>query len=397
MTLIPASEWTSCVDPTDPSTLNDNGQFTAAGELWQRRETGVGWMSRRYGLRVEEGFALDLTDGEVRSLRYDGSSLRAGFIDDPDLALGQAFITRQVWTSHPDYRASAQQSNGINLSVPWPEGGDRLRFDGTRTSKDVIPTGPDDPVAIRASRDGTGDRVLLCHAVRVKPWMMGRHLAAMCGAVHAHFSPRSPFTVMIGEGALQIVTRTTTDLIVDQQPPEKLAGSIKLTPADIGGWMLVCHDVRVDPVSGHLTSMVRTPSGGWIMVVLQGGGLGYTRRAGDPRNDMFFAKLASTYGWHNDNGPNRAPQNWDPDYGTLRESRYGWSGVMVGRPDVALGDVMSHAESIVATTPPPPDPDPGLAELVRRVTQLEDRLGQVEDKVEGHGNRLDQVARAWTE
>ena len=385
MTLIPRDQWTSCIDPTDPSTLNDNGQFSTAGCLWQRGDS-LDWMSTRYGYTQEQGFDLSLVNGRVDSFAVEGNTLRAGMVPDQLLASGRAFLTRQYWTSHPTYQIGGQLANGANFSIPFPGGGDRLRFDGTRTDKAVIPENPDDPVAIRASRDGSGDVFNFCHVVQVQDWMFGNHMTAMAGAVHAHFSPRSPFTVLIGQGKIQVITRTTkTILSTGQQPPGKIAGEMSI-PADwVGRYMLIVHDGMVDPNEGHLITQVAGPDLQWRYVVDQFNGMGYIK-SDSIANAMFFAKLGSTYAWHNES--KYAPQNWDLAYGALRPSRYGWSGVMIDQPEYVLVDMQRHAEAILAPVQPENPNQPDL--LTPRVDSLETRMDNLEALIQGIGVEINE-------
>ena len=361
--IIPKERWTSCVDPTDSTTLNDNGQFSTAGNLWQRGQIGPDYFASDRGVR-EDGFGLVLNpSGLVESFSIEGSRLRAGMVDDPRVASGRTFRTRQVWTNSPLYDIREQNGLGINLSVPFPDGGDRLRWDGTRTDKACVVDSPDDPVAVAASIDGSGDRFYSCHVLSIEEWKMGNHLAAMAGGVHARFSPRSPFTVMFGQGKMRVTTRTTRQLISTQQPPEKVSGHIDIRGQDIGTYWVVVHSALVDPYQGYLRTLVyRSASEDWVEVVAMNDGLGYHYASGDPRSKMFYPKLATTYAWHNDGG-DRAPQNWDQRYGHLRESSYAWSGILVGS-QYRLSDVMEHGTSVLAQPTPPPVEDAGLREKV---------------------------------
>lgn len=389
MTRIPTDQWTSCVDPVRPDTLNDNGQWVTAGELWQAGESGLGWMHRRHGLTKAQGFALEkAVDGEIHSYPVDGDTMRTGFRPEPALpGAPMVLVNRMHWTNHPDYDIARQTSIGTNLSVPWPAGGDRLAWDATRHGKSAIADDPADDLAIAESTDGTFDRVLLCHVLRIEPWMLGNNLAAGAGSIHAHWSPRSPFTVMWGRGEMQVVGRTTTEPIAGhQQPPAAPVGSMDITELDVGTYWGVVHDVGIDPFHGHLRTWVRrSDAKGWQQVVSQENGLGYTYQPGDSRAGLFYLRLASMTGWHNDN--KFAPQNWDQTYGPLRETRYAWSGGIIN-PTVTLADVMGHAEVILLgtdPTPPPPDPpDPGeVAELRLRVEALEGAVARQEARWEG--------------
>jgi hypothetical protein len=311
---------------------------------------------------------------------------------------------RMHWTNHPKYDPRKQLSNGVNPSVPYPAGGDQLAWDATRHGKSAIADLTIDPLAIRESSDGSFDPVLLCHVIRIEPWMLLDNLGAGAGSIHAHWSPRSPFTIMWGAGKMWVVARTTTTPIVgNAQPPEHVAGTIEIRPEDVGTYWAVIHSVGIDPKHGYLRTWVRRGRNPNWLPAANETGLGYTYAPGDPRSGLFYLRLASMTIWHNDQ--KRAPNNWaGPD---VRDTRYAWSGGII-RPTIGVDAVKAHADAILdgPTSPPPPPPPPPpsdevanlwaeVAQLTALVNKLANSIGDLADVTAGHGQALDRLERRW--
>lgn len=347
--LIPASEWTALVEASRPASwmAARNCQLIAVGNRFQAGDIAddindpAGGYGKSFDVANElHSFALEgNSDGEGvgETLRL-GPVNRAGLVNRP-----QVLRQWHQFRVNDGYIESQETPQGQNNSTAYP-GTDRTYYDGTRTQFSYIPTSASDPKAIRGSFGGaTGDRVIMSSLFFIERWMLANDLQAFGGGVHASGSAPSPWTQMVGQGELRIITRdqTTPWTSSNNNPDAGTRAATAITVGDVDTPWATIQEFIVDPIDGYLRVWVAKGSGGFTLLYEKTGGYGLSYADTDPNQALWYAIMGNFYSWHRANS-SVATFNWDETYGTSRRVDYAYSGFRVN-PTFTVNDVMRHA------------------------------------------------------
>ncbi len=347
--LIPSTEWTALVEASRPDTwmAARNCQLIHLGNRFQDgdiaddiNDPAAGYGKSFDGANELHSFALEgNSDGEGlnETLRL-GPVNRAGLINRP-----QVLRQWHQFRVADGYDESQETASGQNNSTAYP-GTDRTYFDGTRCQWSFIPINAADPKAIQASFGGaTGDRVIMSSMFFIEKWMLANDLQAFGGGVHASGSAPSPWTQMVGQGELRIITRdqTTPWTSGNNNPNSGTRAATAITAGDVGDPWAVIQEFIIDPIDGYLRVWVAKADGGFNLLYEKTNGYGLSYADTDPNQSLWYALLANFYSWHRADS-SVATFNWDETYGTSRRVDYAYSGFKIN-PTFDVNDVMRHA------------------------------------------------------